>query len=81
MTKIAIYKKFGKHLYKRCSNMNESSGITFLTFMQRQNGIRVYKGLHTTFKLAPELKKNTVYLSNFSPLNEGYSSILINAML
>ena len=28
-----------------------------------------------------EIKKNTVYLSSFSPLIEGYSSILTNSML
>ena len=33
------------------------------------------------FKLAPDLKKNTVYLSSDSPLNDGHVSILTNAML
>ena len=60
--------------------MNASSFITFVTYMLRQNGIRFYKGLYVTFKLAPDLKKNTVYLSSYSPLNEGYFSILINSM-
>ena len=27
-------------------------------------------------KLAPDIKKNTVYLSSYSPLNEGHVSIL-----
>ena len=49
--------------------------------MLQQNGIRFYKGLHVNFKLAPDLKKNTVYLSSYSPLNEGYLSILTNSML
>ena len=49
--------------------------------MLRQNGIRFYKGLCVTFKLAPDLKKNTVYLSSYSPLNEGHFSILTNSML
>ena len=40
--------------------------------MLRQNGIRFYKGLYVTFKLAPDLKKNTVYLSSYGPLNEGH---------
>ena len=61
--------------------MNASSFITFVTYMLRQNGIRFYKGLYVTFKLAPDLKKNTVYLSSYSPLNEGYLSILTNSML
>ena len=47
--------------------------------MLRQNGKRFYKGLYVTFKLAPDLKKNTVDLSNYSPLNEGHVSILTNS--
>ena len=49
--------------------------------MLRQNGKRFYKGLFVTFKRAPDLKKNTVYLSSYSPLNEGHPSILTNSML
>ena len=48
--------------------------------MLRQNGKRFYKGLYVTFKLAPNLKKNTEYLSSYSPLNEGHVSILTNSM-
>ena len=33
------------------------------------------------FKLAPDLKKNIVYLSSYSPSNEGHVSILTNSML
>ena len=62
--------------YEGCSNMNTSSFIIFVTYMLLQNGIRFYKGLYITFKLASDLKKNTVYLSRYNPLNEGYSSIL-----
>ena len=40
--------------------------------MLRQNGKRFYKGLYVTFKVAPHQKKNTVYLSSYSPLNEGH---------
>ena len=54
--------------------MNASSFITFVIYMLRQNGIRFYKGLHVTFKLAPDLKKNTVYLLSYSRLNEGHFS-------
>ena len=72
--------------YEGCSNMNASSFIassfiTFLKYMLRQNGKRFYKGLYVTFKLAPDLKKNTVYFSSYSPLNEGHVSILTNSML
>ena len=49
--------------------------------MLRQNGIRFYKGLYITFKQSPDLKKNTEYLSSYSPLNEGYSRILTKSML
>ena len=38
--------------------MNASSFITFDTCMLRQTGIRFYKGLYITFKLAPDLKIN-----------------------
>ena len=49
--------------------------------MLRQNGIRFYKGLYVTFKLAPDLKQSPVYLSSYRPVNEGHFSILTNAML
>ena len=61
--------------------MNANSLITFVTYMLRQNGIRFYKGLYVTLKLEPNLKKNTVYLSSYSPLSESRFSILINSML
>ena len=48
--------------------------------MLRQNGKRFYKGLFVTFKLSPDLKKNTVYLSSYSPLNEGHVCILTTSM-
>ena len=67
--------------YEGCSNMNASSFITFVTYMLQLNGKRFYKGLFVTFKLAPDIKKNTVYLSSYSPLNEGHVSILTNSML
>ena len=70
-----------KALYEGCSNMNASGFITFFTYMLRQNDIRFYKGLYVTFKLAPDLKKNTVYLSSYGPLNEGHVSILTNPKL
>ena len=48
-------------VYEGCSNVNASSFITFFTYMLRQNGKRFRKGQYVTFKLAPDLKKNTVY--------------------
>ena len=68
-------------VYEGCSNMNASSFITFVTYTLRQNGKRLYKILYVTFKLAPNLKKNKVILSTYSPLNEGNFSILTNSML
>ena len=67
--------------YEGCSNMNASGFITFVTYMLRQNGKCFYNGLYVTFKLVPDLKKNTVYLSSYIPLNEGNLSILTNSML
>ena len=61
--------------------MNASSFITFVTYMLRQNGIRFYKGLYVTFKLAPDLKQNPVDLSSYRPLNEGHFCIQTNSML
>ena len=61
--------------------MNASSLISFFTYMLEQNDKRFYKGLYVTLKLAPDQKKNTVYLSSYSPLNEGHVSILTNSML
>ena len=61
--------------------MNASSFITLVTYMLRQNGIRFYKSLYVTYKLAPDLKKNTVCLLSYSALNEGHFSILTISML
>ena len=67
--------------YEGCSNMNASSFITFVTYMLRQNGIRFYKGLYVTFKLASDLKQYPIDLSSYRPLNEGHFCILTNSML
>ena len=61
--------------------MNASSFITFFTYMLRQKGKRFYKGRYVTFKLAPNLKENTVYLLSYSPLNEGHVINLTNSVL
>ena len=49
--------------------MNATSLITFFTYMLSQNGIHFYEGLYTTFKLEPDMKKNTINFSNYSRLN------------
>ena len=61
--------------------MNASGFIPFFKYIIRQNGKRFYKGLYVTFKVAPDLKKNTVYLLSYIPLNEGQVCILTNSML
>ena len=49
--------------------------------MLQHNGIHFCKGLYVIFNLAPDINKNTLYLSSYSPLNEGHFSILSNSML
>ena len=49
--------------------------------MLRHIGKPFYKGLYVTFIVAPDLKKNTVYSSSYSPLNEGHVCILTNSIL
>ena len=61
--------------------MNASSFISIFTYMLRQNCKRLHKGLYVTFKLAPDLKKNIVHLSSYSPSKEGHVSILTNSMI
>ena len=61
--------------------MNASSFITFFTYYAMTNGKCFHKGLYATFKLASDLKKNTVYLSSYSPSNEGHVNILTNSMI
>ena len=61
--------------------MNASSFIIFFTYMLRQNGKRFYKGLYVTFNLAPDLKKNTVYLLSYFPSSEGHVNLLTNLLL
>ena len=61
--------------------MNASSFITFVTYMLRLNGMRFYKGLYVTFKLAPDRKQNTFTYRIIAPSNEGQYSILTISML
>ena len=49
--------------------------------MLQQNGKRFYTGLYVTFKLAPDIKKSTVYLWSYSLLNEEHVIILTNSIL
>ena len=49
--------------------------------MPRYNGKGFYKQLYVAFKLAPDLKKNTVYLSSYSSVNGGHLSVLTSSML
>ena len=62
--------------YKGCSNMNASSFITFFTYMLRQNVIPFLKELFVTFKMAPNIKKHSLYFSSYRPLYKGHSCIL-----
>ena len=48
--------------------------------MLQEIGKRLRKGLYVTFKLAPDINKNTVYLLSYSPLNEGHVTILTNSI-
>ena len=41
--------------------MNASSFITFFTYMLRQNVIPFWKELFVAFKVAPNIKKNSLY--------------------
>ena len=61
--------------------MNATRYITFFTYMLQQNGIRFNKELYATFKMTKDIKRNTMNLSSYSPLNEGHSSTLTNSML
>ena len=62
--------------YEGCSKMNESSFINFLTYMLRQNGIPFWKELFVAFKMAPNIKKHSIYFSSYRRLYKGHSCIL-----
>ena len=47
--------------------MNANRFITFFIDMLRQNAIRSYKEPFAAFKLAPDIKKNTIYFLSYSP--------------
>ena len=62
--------------YEGCSNMNASSFITFFIYMLRQNVIPFWKELFVAFKMAPNIKKHSLYFSSYRRLYKGHSCIL-----
>ena len=62
--------------YEGCSNMNASSFITLFTYMLRQNVIPFWKELFVAFKMAPNIKKHSLYFSSYRRLYKGHSCIL-----
>ena len=63
-------------LYEGCSNMNTSSFITFFTYMLRQNVIPFWKELFAAFKMAPNIKKYSLYFSSYRRSYKDHSYIL-----
>ena len=62
--------------YEDCSNMNASSFITFFTYMLRLIVIPFWKELFLVFKMAPNIKKHSLYFSSYRRLYRGHSCIL-----
>ena len=62
--------------YEGCSNMNASGFITFFTYMLRQNVIPFWKELFVAFKMAPNIKKHSLYFSSYRRLYKDHSCIL-----
>ena len=62
--------------YEGCSNMNASSFITFLTYMLHQNVIPFWIEIFVAFKMAPNIKKHSLYFSSYRRLYKGRSCIL-----
>ena len=62
--------------YEGCSNMNASSFIAVLTYMLRQNITPFCKELFVAFKMAPRIKKRSLYLSSYRRLYKGNTCIL-----
>ena len=56
--------------------MNASRFITFFTKMLRQNAIPFWKELFVAFKMALNIKKNSIYFSSYRRLYKGHSCIL-----
>ena len=62
--------------YEGCSNINASSFITFFTYTLWQNVIPFWKEIFVAFKMAPNIKKHSLYFSSYRPLYKGHSCIL-----
>ena len=73
---VSCFKPLRCCIYEGCSNMNASSFITFFTYMLRQNVIPFWKELFVAFKMAPNIKKNSLYFSSYRRLYKGHSCIL-----
>ena len=69
-------KTLHEQLYEGCSNMNASSFLTFFTYMLRLNVIPYWKELFIAYKMAPNIKKNSLYFSSYRRLYKGHSCIL-----
>ena len=63
-------------IYEGCSNMNASSFITLFTYVLRQNVIPFWKEPFVAVKMAPNIKKHSLYFSSYRPLYKGHSCIL-----
>ena len=57
--------------YEGCSYMDASSFITFFTYMLRQNVITFWKELFVFFKMAPNIKKHSLYFFSNGPYIKG----------
>ena len=75
LSKSVQYWKY-KKVYEDCSNMNASSFITFCTYMLWQNVLPFWKELFVVFKMAPNIKKHSLYLSSYRRFHKGHSCIL-----
>ena len=62
--------------YEGCSNMNAISFITLFTYMLRHNVIPFWKEQFVAFKLAPNIKKHSIYSLSYIHLFDGHSYIL-----
>ena len=56
--------------------MNASSFITFFTYVLRQNVIPFCKELFVVAKMAPNIKKHSLYFLSYRRLYKGHSCIL-----
>ena len=64
-----------KLVYEGCSNISASSFTTFCTYMLRQNFIPFWKELFVAFKMAPNIKKHSLYFLSYRRLYKRHSCI------